>query len=55
MGVKGNDALRYFEQPGANRGQRVRLRGNREEPYAFTDVDQLIEDFWTGVDEWSKR
>jgi len=50
--VRGECVLRYDNEAG--KGDH-RHRGNREEPYAFTDVDQLLADFWADVDEWSKR
>ena len=50
--VRGHCVLRYDNEAG--KGDH-RHRGNREEPYVFSDVDQLLVDFWTDVDEWSKR
>lgn len=50
--VGGVCVLRYDNEAG--KGDH-RHRGNREEPYAFSGVDQLLTDFWTDVDHWSKR
>jgi Family of unknown function (DUF6516) len=29
--------------------------GPRQRPYVFMSVQQLIDDFWNEVDEWSRR
>ena len=29
-------------------------RGEAEAPYLFTSLEQLLADFWTAVDDWSK-
>ena len=29
-------------------------RGEAEAPYLFTSLEELLADFWTAVDDWSK-
>ncbi|WPL15569.1 hypothetical protein Thiowin_00470 [Thiorhodovibrio winogradskyi] len=44
--VNGTCVLRFDNE--ANKGDHKHL-GEREFPYAFIDLDQLIDDFWTDV------
>jgi hypothetical protein len=41
--------LRYDNEAGKGDHRHVR---DREESYAFTDVDTLLADFWRDVDKW---
>ncbi|WP_300322184.1 DUF6516 family protein [Accumulibacter sp.] len=49
--VDGVCVLRFDNEAG--KGDHVH-RGEAEEPYLFTLLDQLLADFWTAVDDWRK-
>ena len=44
--------VRYDNEAGKGDHRHVR---NVEEPYAFTDTDTLLADFWRDVEIWSRR
>jgi hypothetical protein len=44
--------LRYDNEAGKGDHRHVR---NVEEPYAFTDAETLLADFWRDVEIWSRR
>lgn len=44
--------LRYDNEAGKGDHRHV---GRVESPYAFSDVETLLADFWTDVDAWRRR
>jgi hypothetical protein len=48
--VDGDCLLRYDNEAG--KGDHRHVKG-RETPYRFVDIDELQEDFWREIDEWS--
>lgn len=49
---KGICVLRYDNESGKGDHKHI---GKREYPYAFSDIETLLVDFWTDVDTWLKR
>lgn len=47
--VEGVCVLRFDNETG--KGDHMHI-GNTELPYAFTDVQQLLSDFWNTVEKW---
>lgn len=50
--VDGTCVLRFDNEAG--KGDHKHL-GQREYPYGFVDAEQLVVDFWTGVEQWLTR
>ena len=49
--VDGVCVLRYDNETGKGDHRHI---GDREEPYAFTTPDALLDNFWADVDRWRK-
>ena len=50
--VRGECVVRYDNEAG--KGDHKHVSGH-EAPFAFTDLDALLRDFWREVDEWRSR
>lgn len=50
--ASGTCVLRYDNEPGKGDHRHI---GDREEDYAFTTAEALLEDFWTEVDRWMRK
>ena len=50
--VGGTCVLRYDNEPGKGDHRHI---GAREEDYAFTTAEALLEDFWAEVDRWMRK
>jgi pyridoxal biosynthesis lyase PdxS len=50
--IDGVCVLRYDNEAGKGDHRHVR---DVEEPYRFTDAHTLLADFWSDVEEWSRR
>jgi len=48
----GRCVIRYDNEAGKGDHRHI---GRKEEPYRFSDQDQLAVDFWMDVDEWRRK